>query len=92
MSDAAVKINFSQGTPERVYASSIYSLRDIAQLRVIPTFASESSTIYRLQRHVRLGWLKAQNIGTEARPIYAVRGSDLITYLKERYDLSLDEQ
>lgn len=76
--------------PRKITNSATYSVRQIVDLKVIPTYSKASSTVYRLQRHIRQGLLKASNIGTEKRPIYAVTGKDLKDYLKERYDLSFD--
>lgn len=71
-----------------INAGEIYSTTQIAQRNMIPykyniidsTLDARKQIVMKL---IRTGKLKALNLGSELKPRYAVRGSDLIKFIHD---------
>ena len=59
-----------------------YTPQEAAKL--VGTAPKHNSAVQMVQRHIRLGKLKAKNVGNEDQPRYLIRGKHLQEYNKKR--------
>lgn len=79
-------------TKTKINPDSIYPIKAVVELGVLPKENTPQSNWEVMLRHIREGKVTAQNVGSAERPRYIILGKDLIEYLKSRNLYPKDEQ